>query len=220
MKSKIHIERIPAIFATIYDKAAKMVIDSYFGPVADEVLSSVGKARLLDLGTGPGYLPIEIAKRSPLITIDAIDLGHKLIRMARQNALSAGVSDRITFEVGNAAKLRFENNTYDMAISTGMLHMLKNPLRVLRECHRVLKPGGTAWIYDPAQVSAKIDKSKWKRSLTVFETYVYKLFLWYALVNPPHTFDKKQMIDLIAASPFQHREIEEIKGEIKARLRK
>ena len=33
MKSKIHIERIPAIFVTIYDKAAKMVIDSYFGPV-------------------------------------------------------------------------------------------------------------------------------------------------------------------------------------------
>jgi ubiquinone/menaquinone biosynthesis C-methylase UbiE len=220
MKPKIHIERIPAIFANIYEKAAKLVIDSYFGPIADEVVSSFGEGRLLDLGTGPGYLPIEIVRRSPLITIDAIDLGHKLIRMARQNALRVGVVSRISFEVGNAAELQFDSDTYDMVISTGMLHMLKDPSKVLKECYRVLKPGGKAWIYDPAQVSSKIDKTKWEASLTWFETYVYKLFLLYARINPPHTFDREQVIDLIDASPFEHCQIEEIDGEIKAKLKK
>ena len=220
MKPKIHIERIPAIFAIIYDKAAKMVIDSYFSPIADEVASSFSKGRLLDLGTGPGYLPIEIVKRSSSITIDAVDLGQKLIRMAQKNASRAGVADRISFEVGNAADLRFGSNSYDMVISTGMLHMLKDPMKVLNECYRVLKPGGTAWIYDPAQVSAKIDREKWEASLTWFEKLVYRLFLLYARINPPHTFDRNQVSDLIDASPFQHYQIEEIEGEIKARLRK
>lgn len=56
-----------------------------------------------------------------------------------------------------------------MVVSTGMFHMLKDPVQMLRECYRVLNTGGDALIYDPAQVSSKIDKRRRKASLLPLE---------------------------------------------------
>ena len=125
------IERIPDLFASIYEKATRMVLETYYDPVAEEVVSSLRDGTILDLGTGPGYLPIQIAKKSPSIRIDGIDLGQKLIAMAKANAIKAGVSDRVNFEVGNAGNLRFEDDSYDMVLSTGMFHALNDPVEIM-----------------------------------------------------------------------------------------
>ena len=220
MRLWINIERIPGPLASIYEKATRMVIGSYYGRVAEEVVSHLRAGTVLDLGTGPGYLPIEIVKRSPSITVDGIDLCRKLIYMARANAVTADVADRLNFEIGNAARLRFDDNSYDMVISTGMLHMLKDPVKVLKECYRVLKLGGETWIYDPAQVSSQIDKRKWKASFTFGEKFIYRLFTLYTKINPPYTYNQNQVIEMIAATRFTEYRVEEKGREIKVKLKK
>jgi ubiquinone/menaquinone biosynthesis C-methylase UbiE len=220
VKRRVLIERIPAPLASLYEKATRLVIESYYSGVAEEVVSRFKKGALLDLGTGPGYGPIEIVKRSPSIRCDGIDLSGRLIRMARANARKAGVAGRLNFEVGNAAKLRFEDASYDMVISTGMLHMLKDPVKVLMECYRVLKPGGEAWIYDPARVSSQMDQEKWKASLNAIEKLSYVLFKLYLRINPPHTYGREQVEVMIAATKFTEYEIEEEDKEIKVKFRK
>jgi ubiquinone/menaquinone biosynthesis C-methylase UbiE len=214
------IERIPAPLASLYEKATRLVIESYYSQVAEEVVSRFKEGTLLDLGTGPGYLPIEIVKKSPSIRCDGIDLSGRLIKMARVNALKAGMADRLNFELGNAAKLRFEDASYDMVLSTGMLHMLKDPLKVLGESYRVLKPGGAAWIYDPARVSSQMDKEKWKASLNFIEKLSYFLFKLYLRMSPPYTYSQEQVETLIAATKFKECVIEEEDREIKIKLRK
>ena len=220
MKRRVLIESIPAPLASLYEKATRLVIESYYSGLAEEIVSGFKEGALLDLGTGPGHLPIEIVKRSPLIRCDGIDLSGRLIKMARVNARKAGVADRLNFEVGNAAKLRSEDESYDMVISTGMLHMLKDPVKVLRECHRVLKPRGEAWIYDPARVSSQMDKEKWKASLNIMEKLSYVLFNLYIRINPPYTYRREQVEEMIAATEFKEYEIEEENKEIKVRLKK
>lgn len=220
VKQRVLIERIPAPLASLYEKATRLVIESYYSGVAEEIVSSFRGGLLLDLGTGPGYLPIEIVRMSSAISCDGIDLSGRLIKMARSNALKAGVAGRLNFEVGNAAKLRFEDESFDMVISTGMLHMLKDPVKVLMECYRVLRPGGEAWIYDPARVSSQMDKVKWKASLNVMERLSYVLFRLYLRISPPHTYGREQVEEMIAATKFKEYEIEEEDREIKVKLRK
>lgn len=220
MKPKIFIERIPGPFASIYEKATRMVIESYYSQIAEEVVSNLRSGTILDLGTGPGYLPIEMVKRSESLKVHGIDLCGKLINMARINASKAGLNNRLKFEKGNAAKLPFDDNSYDMVISTGMLHMLKDPIKVLKECYRVLRPGGEAWIYDPAQVGNRVDVKRWRTSFTFKERFMFFLFPYFSRINPPHHYNREEVIPLIATTDFKEYGIEQEGREIRIKLKK
>lgn len=212
------IERIPRIFAPLYEKAAKMAGEQYYRELAKEVVSSLKAGRILDLGTGPGYLPIEIARISNAITVEGIDLSARLIETAKTNAVLAGLERRVHFQTGNAASLNFPDAAYDMVISTGMLHMLRNPVKVLKEIYRVLKPGGEAWIYDPARVSSQMSRDKWRASLSPRERWTFKLFQLFARINPPREYHREQMIALIKLTNFRRYEIAEEGGEMRIKL--
>jgi ubiquinone/menaquinone biosynthesis C-methylase UbiE len=220
MKPWFKYERIPGVLASSYEKASRLVIDGYYSQVADEIVSSIRQGTMLDLGTGPGYLPIEIVKRAPEIHITGVDLSPKLIHMARLNAQQAGLSHQLTFEIGNSAGLRFGDGVFDMVISTGMLHSLKNPVVVLTETNRVLKKDADAWIYDPANVIQYIDKVKWKASLDRRERFFLWIFGLLGLHKPMAVYRKNDVIPMIEAAGFHKYRIDERKKEIRIKLTK
>jgi ubiquinone/menaquinone biosynthesis C-methylase UbiE len=220
MKKWLKIERIPGPLASSYAKATRLAIDIYYRRVAGEIVSTFKEGLILDLGTGPGYLPIEIIKQSADIKIVGIDLSRKLIQMAQQNAQNAGVANRIDFQTGDSGRLRFDDASFDMAISTGMLHSLKDPIKVLKEIYRLLKNGGEAWIYDPAKVASYIDRKKWKASLTHRERFFMWTFTVLKLLRPIKTYNREQVGEMIRATEFKIISIEEEKDEIKVKLKK
>jgi ubiquinone/menaquinone biosynthesis C-methylase UbiE len=220
MKNWFKIERIPGPLACAYEKATRLAIELYYTKVADEIVSGFEGGLLLDLGTGPGYLPIEILGRSPDIKIVGVDLSRRLIRMARENAQRAGLSGRLDFQFGNASKLHFDDDTFDMVLSTGMLHSLKQPVRVFKEIHRVLKKGGQAWIYDPAKVALYIDRNQWKASLSHWDRLFLWLFRTLKLLRPIKTYTREQALEMLQATDFEIISIAAHKAEIKIKLRK
>jgi ubiquinone/menaquinone biosynthesis C-methylase UbiE len=197
-----------------------MVIESYYRPVAGEIVANLNEGTILDLGTGPGYLPVEIVKRSPTINVVGVDLSRKLIEIARSNAAKAGMADRLTFQAGNAGRLEFADSSFDMVISTGMLHSLKDPVAVLQEIHRVLKAGRAAWIFDPAKVASAVDRKKWKASLNVWERFFLWLFQLFGLHKPIKTYTREQAIALIAKTDFENYRIDTRQNEIRIKLQK
>ena len=220
MERWFKIERIPGVLASAYAKATRMAIDSYYRQVAKKIVDHLKSGTILDLGTGPGYLPIEIVKKSSQIQIIGIDLSRRLIQMARANALTAGLADRLNFQLGNAAALDFEDSFFDMVISTGMLHSIKEPVKVLQEIHRVLKAGREAWIFDPARVTSAVDRKKWKASLNLRERFFLQLFQLFGLHKPIKVYTREQAMALIEKTDFKNYRIDAQDDEIRIKLKK
>jgi len=220
MEPWFKIERIPGVLASSYEKATRMVIGTYYREVAQEVVAHLDSGMILDIGTGPGYLPIEIVKKSSNIMIIGIDLSRKLIQMAQSNALKAGLADRLNFQFGNAGSLTFGDSSFDMVISTGMLHSLKNPVNVLQEIYRVLKADREAWVFDPAKVASHVDRKKWRASLNFRERFFLRLFQLFGLHKPIKTYTRDQAIALIEKTNFEHYRIDALDNEIRIKLKK
>jgi len=114
--------------------------------VAGAVLGS--GARVLDVGTGPGGVPLAIARARPLLRVDGLDLSADMIAYARQATVNAGLDDRLTFTVGDVADLPYADGTFDLVVSSMSQHHWGDVRAGVREIRRVLRPAGQAWIYD------------------------------------------------------------------------
>jgi ubiquinone/menaquinone biosynthesis C-methylase UbiE len=138
-------EAIPTPGAIFYNATVAIVLRKPETKIANDIVEKMGSGTILDLGSGPGHLSIEIAKRAPGLQVYGIDLSRQMVKIARRHA--KGV-DNARFVFGNAAKLPFKDNSVDLVVSTGASHHWKTPRMVFDECYRVLKPGQEAWIYD------------------------------------------------------------------------
>ena len=138
-------EAIPTPGAIFYNATVSIVLRKPETKIANDIVAKMRSGTILDLGSGPGHLSIDIAKRSPGLQVYGIDLSRRMVKIARRHA--KGVNNA-RFVFGNAAKLPSKDNSIDLVISTGALHHWKTPRLVFDECYRVLKAGGEAWIYD------------------------------------------------------------------------
>ncbi|MCX8189239.1 MAG: class I SAM-dependent methyltransferase [Nitrososphaeria archaeon] len=141
-------EKIPWPFNRFYDRCINQMFVKWFKCIATEIKDRKISGIILDIGTGPGRLPIEIAKQVVNAKVFGVDISEDMIKIAKRNAKNEGVYDRVEFNVGSAYNLCFEDNTVVLVLSTGLVHHLKEPKRAFDEIYRILKHRGEAWIYD------------------------------------------------------------------------
>lgn len=98
--------------------------------------------RLLEIGCGIGLDSTQLARCG--FDVTAVDLTESAISIARQYAQSRNV--QIDFRVENAEHLEFEDESFDAVYSFGVLHHTPDIEKAISEVHRVLKPGGIAYI--------------------------------------------------------------------------
>lgn len=108
----------------------------------------MGEGDLLDLGTGPGDIPIRLVGLCPKVQIRAIDLSEEMLKIARLQVAKAGLSRQIDFQLVDAKALPFGNAFFDGVFSNTILHHVTDPVTFLREAYRVLKPEGRLLIRD------------------------------------------------------------------------
>jgi ubiquinone/menaquinone biosynthesis C-methylase UbiE len=102
-------------------------------------------ASVLEVAPGPGYFAIELA-RLGRYKITGLDISQTFVGIATRNAQDAGVA--IDFQRGNASKMPFADETFDLIVCRAAFKNFSEPVGALREMRRVLRPGGKAVIID------------------------------------------------------------------------
>jgi 2-polyprenyl-3-methyl-5-hydroxy-6-metoxy-1,4-benzoquinol methylase len=104
-------------------------------------------ARVADVACGTGWSSIAMAQAYPGICVDGVDLDHDAITAARQNAERAGVVDRVTFSVTDAANLGGPGG-YDLVTIFEALHDMSRPVDALSAARQILTQDGTLLVVD------------------------------------------------------------------------
>jgi len=115
--------------------------------LAGRVLVDYGitKGRCLVIGNRATGLETEIALQSELDVI-ALLADADAVRAAEPAIREAGLASRIRLEAGDPGKLSLADGSIDLAVSAGALPFWKDKAAVFREVHRVLRPGGVAFL--------------------------------------------------------------------------
>jgi ubiquinone/menaquinone biosynthesis C-methylase UbiE len=116
--------------------------------VARRATALVNTGEAADLGCGPGYLAIELARRAPGLHVTGVDLSDAMLAQAIANARLAGVAHQTDFRTADAAALPFPDAALDLVVSTLSLHHWDDPKPIFDEIARVLRPGGAFLLFD------------------------------------------------------------------------
>ncbi len=125
---------------------------------------------LLDIACGSGRPTIRIAEATGC-KATGIDLHDDAVSNAIAYAKQLGMEARTNFQVGNAAEpLDFADDQFDALMCIDAINHLPNRIEVLKEWHRVLKPGGRLLFTDPIIVTGPLtnDEIAIRASIGVF----------------------------------------------------
>jgi ubiquinone/menaquinone biosynthesis C-methylase UbiE len=137
----------------VYDYGIYIYLNGALGPqnnamgmlltgYVQEKVPQLKPLKILDMGCAIGNSTLEWKRAYPKAEVHGIDVGAPVLRYAHARAEALGVP--VHFSQQNAEQTDFADGTFDLVLSHIMLHETSKSalVNILRECRRVLKPGG------------------------------------------------------------------------------
>jgi ubiquinone/menaquinone biosynthesis C-methylase UbiE len=136
----------------------------FYAPFARQIVRFstpvVAGSTLVDLGTGPGLLSVELCKLVPQVKVIGVDPSAEMLEIARKNAGEAGVSN-YEARLGKAERIPMRASSVGVVVSQSSLHEWDDPQEGFSEVFRVLEAGGSLMLKDYSRTWL----SPWKRVL-------------------------------------------------------
>ena len=135
---KRQVERAYELLAPVYD----FIFDWIFAPGRCAAVAQLALApndSVLEVGIGTG---LNLPLYPPLTRLTGIDLSSEMLDKAVERVQNLAMPD-VTLKVMDATSLDFAENEFDKALATYTISAVPDPVAVLREMCRVVKPGGT-----------------------------------------------------------------------------
>ena len=137
----------------VYDRGVFLYALGYMGPFNDDMGRSVcnyvkrkfpnlNPEKIVDLGCTVGHSTVPFAETFPSAQVHGVDVGEGILRYA--HARAEGLDRAVHFSQQDAAKLNYEDNSFDLVVSHILLHETSGKAmpKIFEECYRILKPGG------------------------------------------------------------------------------
>ena len=137
----------------LYDRGVYLYSMGYAGPYNDDKGRSVARyikknmpdfvpTHILDMGCAVGHSTLPYKEYFPDAELTGIDVTAPIVTYAHLRASGIGVD--VNFEQMNAEETDYEDESFDLIVSHILLHETSGKAlpRILKECHRLLKPGG------------------------------------------------------------------------------
>jgi len=148
-RGEAHYINLPLFAAKLYDNLTNIKgINKSFEEIAGFVGNILGQGNILDVGTGPGRLLVEISRQAPQLKLFGLYISKSMIDLAKQNLTIVSDAD---LRVGNISLTDFQNDFFNCIVSTGSFYNWDNPVQGLNEIFRILKPGRSAFVFDTYQ---------------------------------------------------------------------
>jgi ubiquinone/menaquinone biosynthesis C-methylase UbiE len=114
----------------------------------DRLLALGARGAMLDIGTGPGHIPLLVCDRAGDARVTGVDLSRHMLAIADRHRAASRHAGRIRFQVADAKRLEFDDAAFDAVFSNSILHHIPDPRPFLAEAFRVLRPGGALLVRD------------------------------------------------------------------------
>jgi SAM-dependent methyltransferase len=136
---------LPKIYERVWRPAVSRFFLGLSGPGAKKerriALAMLGVQegdQVIDVGCGPGNYTRHLARAAGDGLTVGVDASEAMVAAAAEK----GGGENLAYLRGDACALPFDDESFDIACSVGVIHMVEEPLVALEEMARVLAPGG------------------------------------------------------------------------------
>jgi ubiquinone/menaquinone biosynthesis C-methylase UbiE len=182
--------------ASGYDKATlRTYEDAYSISIRKTCSVLSADQHVLDVGCGTGIISLAIAPRVKIVV--GTDISPEMIAIARSKAERQGISN-VNFRVYDGYSLPYEDMSFDTVLLFNMLYIVKEPVALLREAHRLLKPLGnlvsaTDCYAEPVPLTTRLTLNV-KRLLNLVGIIP---FIWYFTKQDVHQLFERFSFEII-----------------------
>lgn len=168
-------------------------------------------AKILDLGCGPGYFSLELARAG--FNVVGVDISKGAISTAKKTMLNLNRNKRLklSYICSNLSKLKFKEE-FDGVLCSGFLHHIKNVNKLSAQIKKSMKKKSYLLIYEPQH-------KEWKESdalLVMFLRHIFKeLNMWHdkKIKSPKNLANFKDQLTQVHNEFYFERDIQEKSGQ-------
>ena len=154
------------VFAPCYPVIAGQILEKAGLQSNQDSGTDTADGLCLDLGCGPGFLGLAIAEASSL-ELCMLDQDPEMLDICRHNAEARNLENRVRIQPGDVHAIPLPDNSVRLAVSRGSVFFWEDLPRAFSEIHRVLAPGGMAYIgggFGNPELKMQIDEEMDRRS--------------------------------------------------------
>jgi ubiquinone/menaquinone biosynthesis C-methylase UbiE len=129
------VDSMTGMFTDMYPAMARQIVQDF----------GITEGVCVDAGGGCGCLAMELAKITDL-TIYVLDIDPGAVGLCNLMAREAGLQDRVRGVQGDGSNMLFRDSFADLVISQNSIFFWPDIDAGIRECYRILKPGGAACV--------------------------------------------------------------------------